>query len=163
MFLHQQGCAQLVGRRGHAGLANLGGLDLGLADRLAGAVPHAPEIGRGGGISRGHALGEAAVSVLRVSGPQAFDIVAKIAQRSIAFGKPVLLMQGDSHGYKVDKPLDGSVASAGMRVASTASVKIVVRTLPRPTLRSARPARVSLSGAASGLYLPVSTPRASGL
>ena len=42
------------------------------------------------------------------------DIVAKIAQRSIAFGKPVLVMQGDSHIYKVDKPLDGTVASAAL-------------------------------------------------
>lgn len=44
-----------------------------------------------------------------------FDaIVEKIAQRSIAFGKPVLLMQGDSHGYRVDHPLDGSAASAAL-------------------------------------------------
>lgn len=42
------------------------------------------------------------------------DIVTKIAQRSVAFGKPVLVMQGDSHIYKVDKPLDGSVASAAL-------------------------------------------------
>lgn len=42
------------------------------------------------------------------------DIVTKLAQRSIAFNKPVLVMQGDSHIYKVDKPLDGSVASAGL-------------------------------------------------
>ncbi len=42
------------------------------------------------------------------------DIIVKIAQRSIAFGKPVLLMQGDSHIYKVDKPLDGSVASTAL-------------------------------------------------
>ena len=44
-----------------------------------------------------------------------FDqIVAKIAQRSIAYGKPVLLLQGDSHTYKVDHPLDGSAGSASL-------------------------------------------------
>lgn len=41
-------------------------------------------------------------------------IVEKIAQRSLAFAKPVLLMQGDSHIYKIDKPLDGTAASAAL-------------------------------------------------
>ncbi len=41
-------------------------------------------------------------------------IVAKIAQRTLAYGKPVLLLQGDSHTYKIDNPLDGSTASAAM-------------------------------------------------
>jgi hypothetical protein len=40
------------------------------------------------------------------------DIVTRIAQRTIAFGKPVLLLQGDSHFYLVDHPLDGTPASA---------------------------------------------------
>jgi hypothetical protein len=45
---------------------------------------------------------------------QLHDIVAKIAQRSLAFGKPVLLMQGDSHVYTVDNPLDGTSALAAL-------------------------------------------------
>jgi len=33
------------------------------------------------------------------------SFVLKLAQRSLAFNKPVLLINGDSHNYKVDRPL----------------------------------------------------------
>ncbi|MCY4743679.1 hypothetical protein NYO99_01685 [Pelomonas sp. UHG3] len=33
------------------------------------------------------------------------EVIAKITARSIAFGKPVLLAHGDSHYFRVDKPL----------------------------------------------------------
>jgi len=40
-----------------------------------------------------------------VSGLSGFDsFVAKIAARSVAFARPVLLFEGDSHVYKVDNP-----------------------------------------------------------
>jgi hypothetical protein len=33
------------------------------------------------------------------------ETIQRIAARTLTFGKPVLVMQGDSHAYKVDNPL----------------------------------------------------------
>ncbi len=33
------------------------------------------------------------------------EILTRIAEHALAFGKPVLVVQGDSHVYRVDQPL----------------------------------------------------------
>ena len=43
-------------------------------------------------------------------------ILARITQHAIAFGKPVLLAHGDSHYFRVDKPLAGPVAPSGSAI-----------------------------------------------
>lgn len=48
-----------------------------------------------------------------------FDsIVERIAERAAAFGKPVLLLQGDSHTYIVDRPLAGGSPAHGVTVSA---------------------------------------------
>ncbi|MBI1396351.1 MAG: hypothetical protein GC151_10265 [Betaproteobacteria bacterium] len=41
------------------------------------------------------------------------DVLDRLVVRTIAFGKPVLLAHGDSHYYRVDKPLAGPVQGGG--------------------------------------------------
>ena len=57
-----------------------------------------------------------------------FDpIVAKLARRARAFGRPVLVLQGDSHEYKADRPLrDGSPAH-GVTTQAPNLARIVVQ------------------------------------
>jgi hypothetical protein len=43
------------------------------------------------------------------------EILAKIAARALAFGRPVLVAHGDSHYFRIDKPLIAPTVSAGPR------------------------------------------------
>jgi hypothetical protein len=50
------------------------------------------------------------------AGRRGFDeVIAKISQRTLAFGRPVLVAHGDSHYYRYDKPLVAPTADAGAR------------------------------------------------
>lgn len=44
------------------------------------------------------------------------QVLDRITQRAIAFGKPVLLAHGDSHYFRVDKPLAGPVQPTGSQM-----------------------------------------------
>jgi hypothetical protein len=58
----------------------------------------------------------------------AFDnITQRIATRAKAFGKPVLLLQGDSHVFIADKPLENGNASHGVSIAVPNLTRIVVQ------------------------------------
>jgi hypothetical protein len=58
----------------------------------------------------------------------AFDaITQKIATRAKAFGKPVLLLQGDSHAFIADKPLENGNALHGVTAAVPNLTRIVVQ------------------------------------
>ena len=43
-------------------------------------------------------------------------VLERITQRAVAFGKPVLLAHGDSHYFRVDKPLTGPVKPSGSQM-----------------------------------------------
>jgi len=43
-------------------------------------------------------------------------VLAKIAARAMAYGKPVVIAHGDSHTFRVDKPLRASTAHSGPQV-----------------------------------------------
>jgi len=43
-------------------------------------------------------------------------VLERITQHAIAFGKPVLLAHGDSHYFRVDKPLAGPVKPSGIQM-----------------------------------------------
>ncbi|MBU1532860.1 MAG: hypothetical protein KJ860_12010, partial [Gammaproteobacteria bacterium] len=43
-------------------------------------------------------------------------VLDRITQQAIAFGKPVLLAHGDSHYFRVDKPLAGPVQPSGSQM-----------------------------------------------
>lgn len=48
---------------------------------------------------------------------QGFNAVLDlIAERAVAFGKPVVIAHGDSHYFRVDKPLLGATVDAGMQI-----------------------------------------------
>jgi len=56
-----------------------------------------------------------------------FDpIVQRIADRSAAFGRPVLLLQGDSHVFTVDTPLAAGSPTHGVATAAPNVTRIVV-------------------------------------
>lgn len=56
-----------------------------------------------------------------------FDpIVERIAELAAAFAKPVLLLQGDSHTYTVDRPLAGGSPAHGVTVAAPNVTRIVI-------------------------------------
>jgi len=56
-----------------------------------------------------------------------FDaIVRRIAERSLAFGRPVLLLEGDSHDFLVDNPLDGVAEPHGVEFAVPNFTRLVV-------------------------------------
>lgn len=58
----------------------------------------------------------------------AFDnIVQKIATRAKAFNKPVLLLEGDSHVFLVDKPLENGNAKHNVTIAVPNLTRIVVQ------------------------------------
>ena len=64
------------------------------------------------------------------SGPplDAFDnIVQRIATLSKSFAKPVLLLEGDSHVFLVDKPLETGNPLHGVTVAAPNLTRIVVQ------------------------------------
>jgi len=44
------------------------------------------------------------------------QVLERITQQAIAFGKPVLLAHGDSHYFRVDKPLAGPVQPSGKQM-----------------------------------------------
>jgi hypothetical protein len=54
-------------------------------------------------------------------------IIQKIASLTLAFGKPVLLMQGDSHLFKVDNPLAAGDAAHGVTTPVPNLTRIVVQ------------------------------------
>jgi hypothetical protein len=54
------------------------------------------------------------------------EIVARLAERAAAFGRPVLLLQGDSHVYKVDRPLASGSALHGVSTAAPNVTRVVV-------------------------------------
>lgn len=56
-----------------------------------------------------------------------FDpIAARIAELAASFGKPVLLLEGDSHTYTVDTPLAGGSPVHGVTVSAPNVTRIVV-------------------------------------
>lgn len=58
----------------------------------------------------------------------AFDnITQRIAARAKAFGKPVLLLQGDSHVFVADKPLENGNVVHGVTIAVPNLTRIVVQ------------------------------------
>lgn len=61
-------------------------------------------------------------------------IVQKIAARTIAFGKPVLLLQGDSHVFKNDNPLAMGDAGYGVTTPVPNLTRIVVQGSTTTTL-----------------------------
>jgi hypothetical protein len=54
------------------------------------------------------------------------EIVGRLADRSAAFGRPVLLLQGDSHAYKVDQPLAAGSPLHGVATAAPNLTRVVV-------------------------------------
>lgn len=54
------------------------------------------------------------------------EIVQRLADRASAFGKPVLLLEGDSHRYTVDRPLATGSALHGVTTAAPNLTRIVV-------------------------------------
>jgi len=58
----------------------------------------------------------------------AYDpLVQAIGDAATAFGKPVLLLVGDSHVYKTDNPYDGSAAFQSMHPGFTPTVPNITR------------------------------------
>jgi hypothetical protein len=55
------------------------------------------------------------------------DTVQKIATQSVAFGKPVLLIEGDSHVFKTDNPLAAGSPAHGVSTAVPNLTRIVVQ------------------------------------
>ena len=43
-------------------------------------------------------------------------VIAKITERAIAFGKPVVIAHGDSHYFRVDKPLTAGTTTSGVQM-----------------------------------------------
>ena len=54
------------------------------------------------------------------------EIVQRLADRASAFGKPVLLLEGDSHRYTVDRPLATGSALHGVTTAAPNLTRIIV-------------------------------------
>jgi hypothetical protein len=54
------------------------------------------------------------------------EIVQRLADRASAFGKPVLLLEGDSHRFKVDRPLAAGSPLHGVTTAAPNVTRIVV-------------------------------------
>jgi hypothetical protein len=46
------------------------------------------------------------------------DLVTQIGNRAIEFEKPVLLLEGDSHSFRVDNPYDASSPLFGLHPAT---------------------------------------------
>jgi len=62
------------------------------------------------------------------AGDSAFNnIIQKIATRAKAFAKPVLLLQGDSHVFIADKPLESGNTARGVTIAVPNLTRIVVQ------------------------------------
>lgn len=55
------------------------------------------------------------------------NIVQKLGDRSKEFGKPVLLLEGDSHGFLVDRPLENGNAVHGVTSAVPNLTRLVVQ------------------------------------
>jgi hypothetical protein len=53
-------------------------------------------------------------------------IVQRLADRASAFGRPVLLLEGDSHRFKVDRPLADGSPLHGVTTAAPNLTRIVV-------------------------------------
>ena len=54
------------------------------------------------------------------------EIVQRLASRSAAFGRPVLLLEGDSHVFLVDHPLAAGSALHGVTTAAPNLTRLVV-------------------------------------
>jgi hypothetical protein len=54
-------------------------------------------------------------------------ILQRIAERALAFGKPVLIVQGDTHVYKTDQPLLAGDAIHGITDAVPNLTRLVVQ------------------------------------
>jgi len=54
-------------------------------------------------------------------------IVSRIAERARAFGKPVLVVQGDTHVYRTDKPLSQGYAAHGVTFGVPNLTRVVVQ------------------------------------
>ena len=54
------------------------------------------------------------------------EIVQRLAERARAFGKPVLLLEGDSHRFTVDRPLATGSALHGVSTAAPNLTRIIV-------------------------------------
>jgi hypothetical protein len=52
--------------------------------------------------------------------------VQRLAERAAAFGKPVLLLEGDSHAFTVDHPLAAGSPKHGVTSAAPNLTRIVV-------------------------------------
>jgi Calcineurin-like phosphoesterase len=53
-------------------------------------------------------------------------IVQRLADRASAFGRPVLLLEGDTHDYLVDQPLAGGSPTHGVSTAAPNVTRVVV-------------------------------------
>lgn len=53
-------------------------------------------------------------------------IVQRLAELSASFGKPVLLLEGDSHSYSVDTPLAGGSPAHGVTVSAPNVTRVIV-------------------------------------
>ena len=54
------------------------------------------------------------------------EIVQRLADRASAFGKPVLLLEGDSHRFTVDRPLATGSALHGVTTAAPNVMRVIV-------------------------------------
>ena len=54
------------------------------------------------------------------------EIVQRLADRASAFGKPVLLLEGDSHRFTVDRPLSTGSALHGVTTAAPNVTRVIV-------------------------------------
>ena len=54
------------------------------------------------------------------------EIVQRLADRSSSFGKPVLLLEGDSHRFTVDRPLATGSALHGVTTAAPNVTRVIV-------------------------------------
>jgi hypothetical protein len=62
------------------------------------------------------------------------DTIQRIAQRTLAYGKPVLLIQGDSHVFKVDNPLANGDPGHGVTTPVPNLTRLVVQGSTTQTL-----------------------------
>jgi len=53
------------------------------------------------------------------------DLVSQIGNRAIAFGKPVLLLEGDSHVFRVDNPYEAGSSLHGLHPATPVADNIL--------------------------------------
>lgn len=89
------------------------------------------------------------------------DFVSALEAEVVSFGKPVILLHGDTHYFRVDKPLfrtgEASQGDRGRQVENSRGWKSTVS--PKPTgsgsswIRPTRPCSVSRKRSSSGIAL----------